>query len=123
MGVGNVLVVEDDEAVLRSTKRMVERLGYVVLAAKCSEEALHIAADKSIEVDLLFTDVVMPGMSGLELWERVRLIRPKLRVLFASGYTRDVEIMQQVLTDGLGFIEKPFSLDVLSVKMSEILAT
>ncbi len=118
-GTGRILLVEDEPDVLRATTRLIEHLGYTVIAAKDPKIALDIARDPDAVIDLLLTDVVMPQMNGRELWEQIRRIRPGLPVLFASGYTRDVDIMRQVFDEGLSFIEKPFGLTQLSVKIRE----
>ena len=111
---GTVLVVEDDEAVRRTTAAMLDALGFGVLVASGWREALALAARQDMSVDLLLTDVVMPELSGKELCERLRAVRPRLRVLYMSGYTADVIAHHDILEDGVHFIQKPFTMDDLA---------
>jgi CheY-like chemotaxis protein len=95
--------------------------GYTVLEAAKGDEALQLLESFDGQVDLMFTDMVMPGMSGTELAERLADIRPRMKVLFVSGYTDD-----QVLRDGLlnassHFIGKPYSVTQLTSKVREVL--
>ena len=111
---GTVLVVEDDEAVRRTTAAMLDALGFGVLVASGWREALALAARQDTSVELLLTDVVMPELSGKELCERLRAVRPRLRVLYMSGYTADVIAHHDILEDGVHFIQKPFTMDDLA---------
>ncbi len=88
-GTGTVLVVDDDDDVRQLAVRFVDRLGYDVLEAKDGASALAVL-DSGRHVDLLFTDVVMPGMSGIELWRQAKLRLPSLKVVFASGYANEM---------------------------------
>jgi PAS domain S-box-containing protein len=106
---GTVLLVEDDEMVRRVTAGMLESLGLEVLAAATWREALAFVGRADAPIDLLLTDVVMPGMSGKVLSDRIAALRPGLPVVFMSGYTPDVVIHHGVLEQGLRLIQKPFS--------------
>jgi signal transduction histidine kinase/CheY-like chemotaxis protein len=102
-----VLVVEDEPAVRRLTARILSGGGYEVLEAAEPYEALALCEDE--DVDLLLTDLIMPGMSGKELADRLVASQPELRVLFMSGYTGDVITRQGMLSEDVLVLEKPFS--------------
>ncbi len=116
-----VLVVEDDESILKMTQTMLERLGYRVLAAGTTAEAERLSEEYSGEIHLLITDVIMPGMNGRDLAERCRAARPGMKCLFMSGYTANVIAHQAVLDEGVHFIQKPFSMEELAGKVRETL--
>jgi two-component system cell cycle sensor histidine kinase/response regulator CckA len=110
---GTVLLVEDDEAVRRLMVATLDALGFAVLVAPGWREALVLARRDEVSVDLLLTDVVMPELSGKELWEQLRAVRPRLPVLYMSGYTADVIARHGILEEGVNFIQKPFTMDDL----------
>ena len=112
-GTETVLVVEDEEAVRRLTLRILVAAGYRVVAAASGAEALQVSAQSKSRIDLLLTDVVMPGMNGRDLWDRLRKLRPELKVLFMSGYTDDVLADRGALDRDTPLVGKPFSSDVL----------
>lgn len=116
-----VLLVEDDPGLLKLGRRMLENLGYTVLAAGTPEEALEIAGKQGEEIQLLITDVIMPGMNGRVLADRIQQQCPRLGVLFVSGYTADALAHRSVLDDGVTFLQKPFSLGALTLKVREAL--
>jgi CheY-like chemotaxis protein len=116
-----ILVVEDELAILKLTTKMLENLGYKVMAANSPGEAINIARQNGTEIDLLMTDVVMPEMNGHDLSKTIMSIHPNIRRLFMSGYTADVIAHHGVLDEGVNFIEKPFTKDVLAVKVREVL--
>ena len=111
---GTVLLVEDDEAVRRTLAAMLDALGFAVLVAAEWREALSLAERKDLTIDVLLTDVVMPELSGKELCERVRVLRPRLPALYMSGYTADAVAHHGILEDGVQFIQKPFTMDDLA---------
>ena len=117
---GTILVVEDDPAVLELVRRVLTARGYAVLAAGGPEEALSVAGGAGV-IDLLLTDVVMPGIGGAELGRRLRELRPGLRVLFASGYPEDAIAQQGVLNSGVDLIPKPYTPAALVARVREIL--
>jgi PAS domain S-box-containing protein len=119
-GTETLLLVEDDAAVLRAAQRILESAGYRVLAANGPAAALAIEAG-SEEIDLLVTDVVMPGMNGNKLAERLRLHRPDLAVLFISGYTEDAITHHGVVDEGTHFLPKPFGRIELLAMVREVL--
>jgi PAS domain S-box-containing protein len=116
-----VLLVEDDGAVRALARRILERQGYRLLAAGTGEEAIQLATHHDGALDLLLTDVVMPGMSGRELAERLTAERPGLGVLFMSGYTEDDVLRRGIFETGTSFLGKPFTPDVLARRVREVL--
>jgi CheY-like chemotaxis protein len=117
----SVLLVEDEPAILALGKTMLQRLGYEVLTASTPDEALRHAGAHPGRIDLLITDVVMPGMNGRDLAARVVAIRPEVKSLFMSGYTADVIATRGVLDDGVHFIQKPFSMRSLAMAVRQTL--
>ncbi|MEO8693967.1 MAG: PAS domain S-box protein [Acidimicrobiales bacterium] len=116
-----VLLVEDEEIVREPVGRMLARSGYTVLAASSATEALAIVREHDSPIDLLLTDVVMPGGSGKVLWDDVIDLRPETRVLFMSGYSQILGANEGVLAEGVSLIEKPFSADDLLRKVRHVL--
>lgn len=116
-----ILLVEDDQAILKMTKMMLERVGYSVLSASKPEEAIEIANKHSGQIHLFITDVVMPEMNGRDLSKNILSIYPNLKTLFMSGYTANVIAHHGVLDEGVNFIQKPFSREQISVKVRELL--
>jgi len=116
-----VLLVEDEPALLKMGTMMLEKLGYRVLAAGTPDEAIALAEEHMAELHLLLTDVVMPGMNGKDLAERLHVLCPDMKILFMSGYSANVIGAQWVMDEGVNFIEKPFSMKDLGVKVAEVL--
>ena len=100
---------------------MLEGQGYTVRAAVTPVEAIRLAKEHQGEIDLLVTDVVMPGMNGRDLAKTLMSLYPRLKRLFMSGYTANVIAHHGVLDEGVYFIQKPFSIDDLSAKVRESL--
>jgi len=117
-----ILVVEDEASILKFTERILADLGYTLLTAENPNRALQLVKDHPSEIRLLITDVVMPEMNGMELYQQLHEIGPEMKALFMSGYTADVIIHRGVLDKGVNFIQKPFSMRDLATKVSEILA-
>jgi len=117
-----VLVVEDELALLTIDKMMLDRLGYRVLAASAPEEAIHLAGEHISEIHLVITDVVMPVMNGRELAEQLQSRYPGIKIMFMSGYTADVIAHRGVLDEDVNFIQKPFSMRDLAIKVRDALA-
>jgi PAS domain S-box-containing protein len=115
-----ILVVEDEVALLRLIQRYLEKLGYTAIGATHADRALELA-EKHSEIALLMSDVVMPEMNGRELYEALAEDRPGLRCLFMSGYTSDIISQRGIMPGQVSFIEKPFTVDELAVKLREIL--
>lgn len=120
-GSGTILIVEDDEMVLNMVADMVQALGYRVIAHLNPLDALSFCENKESQIDLVITDVVMPALSGKELRERLRAARPELNVLFMSGYTTDTIAHHGILEEGVQFLQKPFSLNDLAGRVSQLI--
>ena len=116
-----VLLVEDDDSILKMVTRMLGKLGYVVLCTSSPAEAIKLATEHANNMNLLITDVVMPAMNGRELSERLKSRYPDLKTLFMSGYTTDIIAHRGVLKDDVSFIAKPFSNKELALKIREVL--
>src|SRR5213080_1623524 len=116
-----VLLVEDAAPVRTLARRSLEARGYRVLEAADGPSALQLSARHLEGIDILVTDVVMPGMSGRELAERLAPERPSMKVLYTSGYTDDAMVRQGVLSAGVAFLQKPFVPDTLARKVREVL--
>ncbi len=108
-GTETVLVVEDEALVRDVTRAMLVRRGYTVLLAHDGDHAVRVAADHFGTIDLLLTDVVMPKANGRRVAERLRMMRPELRVVYMSGYTEDAIVHHGVLEPGIVLLEKPFT--------------
>ncbi len=116
-----VLLVEDAAPVRSLARRSLEACGCTVVDAPDGPAALAIAARHRGGIDLLVTDVVMPGMSGRQLAEQLAPRRPRMKVLYTSGYTDDAMVRQGVLTAGVAFLQKPFVPETLARKVREVL--
>jgi two-component system, cell cycle sensor histidine kinase and response regulator CckA len=121
-GTETVLVVEDEEAVRHLVCRVLRAKGYRVLEAPNAESALLVAGSTPAPIDLLVTDMVMPGMGGTTLAAELVAVRPALRVLFITGYAPEAVERRGRLPDAGGLLEKPFSADQLARRVREILA-
>jgi CheY-like chemotaxis protein len=116
-----ILLVEDERSILRITVKMLELMGYSVLAASAPGEAISLAREHAGEIHLLITDVVMPEMNGRDLAKNLLSLYPNLKRLFMSGYTADVITHRGILDEGVQFIQKPFTMHDLSTKVREVL--
>jgi two-component system, cell cycle sensor histidine kinase and response regulator CckA len=116
-----ILIVEDNGGLRNLATRLLRPRGYTVLSAATGEEALAFMAHESTHVDLLLTDVVMPGMNGRELAERLTRGRPTLKVLYMSGYTNDAAVQHGIVDANIEFLCKPFTAVSLCGKVREVL--
>ncbi len=116
-----ILVVEDEDAIREVTRRILTRNGYKVLLASRGGEAIAIAEQPEQPIDLLLSDVVMPQMLGREIAERIRAIRPGVRVVFMSGYAQPILASERRLDPGMHLIEKPFTQSALLSRIREVL--
>jgi two-component system, cell cycle sensor histidine kinase and response regulator CckA len=119
-GTQTVLVVEDEDGLRELAKRLLQREGYTVLLAADADEALQIFA-QNLSIDVLLTDVVMPGASGPDLTKQLVEQRPGLRVIYMSGYTEDAIVQHGVLKPGIAFLNKPFTSETLGRKIRDVL--
>jgi CheY-like chemotaxis protein len=120
-GSETVLLVEDEERVRQVATEVLERCGYRVLAAESAGAALARARQYRGRIELLLTDVVLPDMSGRELAERLRERRPDTRVLFTSGYTNEVVLLEGIAGPGTLFLPKPYDPPALLRSVREVL--
>ncbi len=120
-GCETVLLVEDEESVRELVRETLAARGYKVLEAENGESGLRVAEAHGDGIDILITDVVMPGIGGRELAKRLLQIRPNLAVLYLSGYTEDTILHQGALGPGTAFLQKPFTLQNLARKVREVL--
>jgi PAS domain S-box-containing protein len=120
-GSETVLLVEDDVSLRRLAREVLEAGGYRVLEAADGTEALRLSAEHGGPIDLLFTDVVLPGMSGRRLAESLVPLHPGIKVMYASGYTDDVVVQRGVFAHGTAFLPKPFTPTVLRTRVRALL--
>ena len=119
-GSGTVLLVDDEDMVREVAAELLGELGYRVLEAGSGEQALHIYQDVKQDIDIVILDMIMPGMGGGQVFDRLREIKPDAKVLLSSGYSMDGQA-REILARGCdGFIQKPFNLEQLSRKIGEI---
>ncbi|MCX8123289.1 MAG: PAS domain S-box protein [Spirochaetes bacterium] len=115
-----LLVVEDEQSLLKMIQIMLERLQYKVIITSSPSEAIDIMKTKSNEIDMLLTDLVMPQMNGVELYEKIKQIKPDIQCLFMSGYT-DIMLYEHIINKETNFLQKPFSMLDLAKKLRNIL--
>jgi two-component system, cell cycle sensor histidine kinase and response regulator CckA len=120
-GSETVLLVEDEESVRQLVRDTLASRGYRVLEAENGQCGLTVASAHEGTIDLIITDVVMPGMSGRELADQLVAIRPEVKVLYLSGYTEDTIVSEGTIESGKAFLQKPFTLQALSRKVREVL--
>jgi PAS domain S-box-containing protein len=121
-GSETVLLVEDEDMVRELARRILQRSGYTVLEARQARDAIAICARHETPIQLLITDVVMPGgMSGRDLAEHLATSRPEMQVLYISGYTDDAIVRHGMLDEGVAFLQKPFTPDALARKVRQVL--
>jgi PAS domain S-box-containing protein len=120
-GQETVLLVEDEDVVRNLSREILETYGYAVLVAANGREGLSVGKEFLGQIDLVITDIIMPLMSGREMAECLRTVRPNTRVLFMSGFTDDAIADHGVLDEKVFFIQKPFSPDALATKTREVL--
>jgi len=120
-GSETILLVEDEQAILKMTTMMLELLGYTVLAADTPGKAIDLAREHADEIHLLMTDVIMPAMNGRELAKNLLTLYPKVKCLFMSGYTANVIEHHGVMKQGVHFLQKPFSVRAVAAKVRQAL--
>jgi PAS domain S-box-containing protein len=120
-GTETILLVEDDEALLKMSKIMLEELGYTVLTAGTPGDAVDLARGYAGNIQLAVTDVVMPEMSGRDLQKLFSALRPETKYLYMSGYTANVIAHRGILDEGVNFLQKPFTMNDLAYKVREAL--
>jgi PAS domain S-box-containing protein len=120
-GKESILVVEDEQRVRDLVSRSLSAFGYEVLVASSGADAVALATARQTPINLLLTDVIMPGMNGRELAERLTQLHPEMRVLFTSGYTENIIAQHGILEPGIEFLSKPYTLEVLAHKVRRVL--
>jgi CheY-like chemotaxis protein len=120
-GTETVLFVEDDDSILQLGAAILKRFGYTVFTARSPGEALSLVRKQTGTIHLLITDVVMPGMNGKDLRDKIAALRPEIKVLFMSGYSADIIAHQGILESDVHFLQKPFSVNNLAAKVREVL--
>ncbi|MCF8024764.1 MAG: PAS domain S-box protein [Desulfobacteraceae bacterium] len=117
-----ILVVEDEVSVLNTARTLLERLGYNVLTSSSVHEALEQVKSQDGAIDLVITDVVMPEINGRDFADQVNSLYPEIKTLFMSGYTSDVIARHGILDEGVYYIQKPFSIKDLAIKVRKAIA-
>jgi nitrogen-specific signal transduction histidine kinase/ActR/RegA family two-component response regulator len=120
-GSETILIVEDGEDVLKLAGRILNRQGYTVLETTNGSEALRICKEEKQPIHLILTDVVMPQMSGRELIERCREVRQDFKAIYMSGYTDNTITHHGILEKGMNYIQKPFTIEILTRKVRQVL--
>jgi CheY-like chemotaxis protein len=108
-GTETILVVEDEAPLLALATQLIQNFGYTVLAANSPDKALEIARDFTEPIDLILTDVIMPEMSGRDLYNALTELRPSIKCIFMSGYTANIIAHHGILDEGVQFLQKPFT--------------
>jgi PAS domain S-box-containing protein len=121
-GVGTILVVEDEQSILATVRHFLEHAGYRVLTTGDPMHAIQQACEEGVSIDLLLSDVVMPGMSGRDLAMKLASLHPRIKFLFMSGYPADIIAHNGVIDQSLAFLAKPFTRSELLAKVRETLA-
>jgi len=116
-----VLLVDDEEVVIDVGVQLLKKLGYNVLEAGSGKEAIRVFSEKSDKVDIVILDMIMPDIGGGEVYDRIKEIDPKVRVLLSSGYSIDGQATDILERGCNGFVQKPFNMKVMSTKIREIL--
>jgi CheY-like chemotaxis protein len=121
MGTGTILLIDDEEMIIKVGEELLRELGYEVMSARSGQEAIGLYRDNADKIDLVIMDMIMPGMGGGETFDRLKEINPDIRVLLSSGYSINGQA-SQILERGCdGFIQKPFNLIQLSDKIQQII--
>jgi two-component system cell cycle sensor histidine kinase/response regulator CckA len=120
-GYETILLVEDDETVRTLVRKILAKSGYTVLEASSGNEALELSRQHSGPIQLMVTDVVMPGTNLRGFTETIAMLRPDTKVLYVSGYTDDAIVRHGVLEEGMHFVQKPFTAAVLERKVRSVL--
>ena len=116
-----VLVVDDDASVLFASRRILSKFGYTVLEAPGGEEALQVVREHAPRIDVVLTDMRMPGMDGPTLASRLVALLPSVRIVYMSGYTDGLQ-EQELKAPGRAYLAKPFTVDQLTDTLARVLA-
>jgi CheY-like chemotaxis protein len=121
-GKETILLIDDEKMVLDIGSKMLQRLGYTVLEANSSKEAIDIYQEKKDRIDLVILDMILPEINGGVVFDRIKAMNPKVKILLSSGYSIDGRATELLKRGCRGFIQKPFTMKKLSEKIKEILA-
>jgi CheY-like chemotaxis protein len=121
-GNGTILLIDDEKMIIDVGQELLQELGYDVLTARSGQEAIEIYRQKSTRVDLVIMDLIMPGMSGGETYDRLKEIHSQVKVLLSSGYSINGQAAKIMERGCDGFIQKPFNINQLSEKIQGIIA-
>ena len=116
-----ILIVDDENDILETTSRLLDKLGYCVMTALSGQIALNLFKEKHQSIDLVILDMIMPEISGSELFLQLKLIDPDVKVLLSSGYDQNEQIQKMIDRGCDGFIHKPFTLSQLTTEIDKIL--
>lgn len=119
-GSETILLVDDEEMVIKVGKGMLEKLGYQVIVTRSGQEAIDAMNEKGDIIDIVILDLIMPGMDGGKTFDRIRQIQPEIPVLISSGYAISGQASEILSRGGKGFIQKPFSMAALSQKVRNV---
>jgi CheY-like chemotaxis protein len=121
-GTGTILLIDDEEMIIKVGVELLKELGYEVLSARSGPEAIEVYEKNADKIDLVIMDMIMPGMGGGETFDRLKRIDPDIRVLLSSGYSINGQASKILARGCDGFIQKPFNLIQLSDKIQQILS-
>ncbi|MBJ6749218.1 ATP-binding protein [Geomonas anaerohicana] len=120
-GTGTILLVEDEEMLMRIASKLLQQLGYTVIQAQSPQAAISICEQPGQAIDLILTDVIMPEMNGKEMVDRIKGVRPDLKVIFMSGYTADIVAHRGIVEAGMNYVQKPLELHRLREEIGRVL--
>ncbi len=120
-GTETVLLVDDEDMIIDIGEKILKMMGYEVITARSGREALRLYKENQVKINLVVLDMIMPGMSGGETYDRLKGINPNVKVLLSSGYSMDGQASEILKRGCSGFIQKPFRMSHLSQKIREIL--
>ena len=118
---GTILLVDDEDIIIDVGKMALVELGYTVLTAKSGKEAVETYKSKMKEIDVVVLDFIMPDLGGEETFHRLKELNPDIKVLISSGYNIDEQVNDMLKHGCKGFVQKPFSMKILSRRLSEIM--
>ncbi len=120
-GQETVLLVDDEEVILKVTREILESLGYQVMSANSGQEALSLFKKKYQEIDLIILDMIMPDLKGSQTYDGLKEVYPQVKVLLSSGYSIDGQAASLIERGCKAFIQKPYTVSELSKKVREVL--
>ncbi|MHB9139831.1 MAG: response regulator, partial [Victivallaceae bacterium] len=119
-GSGLILIIDDEEAIRITASKMLETVGYDTICAVDGVSGCELYKSRQTEIKAVLLDMVMPGISGLETYQKLREINPNVKVLMTSGYANDARMHKALASGADNFVKKPFSLAKLSIRMKEV---